>query len=56
MRNKVIIGGIIALAIVVLTALACFWIGKKFSDGIKNNDNATTENQVPEGQKPSPPV
>ncbi len=56
MRNKVIIGGIIALAIVVLTALACFWIANKINDGIKNNDNATTENQVPEGQKPSPPV
>lgn len=56
MRNKVIIGGIIALAIVVLIALACFWIGKKISDGIKTDDNANTETQVPEGRKPNAPI
>jgi endonuclease G len=56
MKNKVIIGGIIALAIVVLIALVCFWVGRKITDRIENNDNTTTENKVPEGQKTSPPI
>ncbi len=56
MKNKVIIGGIIALAIIVLIALFCFYVGKKINDGIKNNDNAPTETRIPEGQKTSPPI
>lgn len=32
MRNKAIIGGLIALAIIVLIAVACLWVGKKIFD------------------------
>ncbi len=56
MKNKAIIGGIIALAVIVSIALACFWLGKKINDGITNDDNTTTETRIPEGQKTSLPV
>ncbi len=56
MKNKALIGGIIALAIIVLIALFCFYAGKKINDVIKNDDNTTTQNPIPQGQKPSLPV
>jgi endonuclease G len=56
MKNKVIIGGIIALAIIVLIALLCFWVGRKILDRTENNVNTTTETRIPEGQKTSPPI
>ncbi len=56
MKNKAIIGGIIALAIVGLIALFCSWVGRKINDRIENNDNTTTETRIPEGQKTSPPI
>ena len=56
MKNKVIIGGIIALAIVVLIALLCFYAGKKITDGFGDSSDTTTETRTPEGQKTSPPV
>lgn len=56
MKNKVIIGGIIALAIVVLIALVCFWVGRKILNPGETNTNTTTETRVPESQKNSSPV
>lgn len=56
MKNKVIIGGIVALGIVVSLALACFWIGNKINDGIKTDDNTKTETLIPEGRKPNAPI
>lgn len=56
MKNKVLIGGVIALAIIGLIALACFYVGNKINDSLKNDDNTATENRVPEGRKTSPPV
>ena len=56
MKNKVIIGGIIALAIIVLIALFCFWVGRKIIDRSENNDNTTTETRIPEAEKTSPTI
>lgn len=56
MKNKAIIGGIIALAIIVLIALFCFYAGNKIKDRLENNDNTATEKPMPEGQKPSQSV
>jgi endonuclease G len=56
MKNKAIIGGIIALILLILVALFCFWVVKKITNRIENNDNTTIETQIPEGQKTSLPV
>jgi endonuclease G len=56
MKNKAIIGGIIALILLVLVALVCFWVVNKITNRIENNDNTTTERQIPEGEKTPPPV
>ena len=56
MKNKVIIGGIVALAIIVLVALVCLWVGRKILDRTENNVNTTTGTRVPEREKTSPPV
>src|SRR5215217_7969985 len=55
MRNKALIGGIIALAVIVLIGIFCFWIGKKINDGIRGTDNTAVNK--PDGQPPkAPPV
>jgi endonuclease G len=56
MKNKVIMGGIIALAIIVLIALLCFWVGRKILDRTESNVNTTTETRIPEVEKTSPPI
>lgn len=56
MKNKAIIGGVVALAIVALIALFCSWVGKKIYDQSENSDNTTTETRIPEGQKTLPTV
>lgn len=56
MKNKAIIGGAIALAILILLALLCLWIGRKIADRSENNDNTTVERPVPDGRKTSPTV
>ena len=35
MKNKAIIGGLIALALLVLIGIACLWVGKMFFDRVK---------------------
>ncbi|MEO8073305.1 MAG: DNA/RNA non-specific endonuclease [Acidobacteriota bacterium] len=47
MKNKTLVGGIIALIIIVLLALFCWWLGKKINDRLRgdetDNNNTTVE-------------
>ena len=45
MKNKALIGGIIALALIVLIIFACFWIGKKINNSLRGGNDDTTVNQ-----------
>ena len=54
MKNKAIIGGAIALAVIILLVLLCFWTGKKINNWIRGTDDTTvtkTTDQSP--QNPS---
>src|SRR5215210_5700496 len=53
MKNKVLIGGAIALGIIVLVLFFCFWVGKKGIDNLRGN---TTETTRPDGQPQTPPT
>lgn len=53
MNNKTLIGGAIALGIIVLILIVCFWVGKKINDRIRGTDS-TTVNQ-PTGQPQNAP-
>jgi endonuclease G, mitochondrial len=55
MKNKALIGGLIALAIIVLIVILCLWVGKKGLDSFRGTDN--TNITTPGGQpSPAPPV
>lgn len=49
MNRKTLVGGLIALAIIVLIALFCVWVGKKVYDGLTGNQEQSETNQ-PNGQ------
>lgn len=51
MKNKALIGGLIALAIIVLIAILCFWVGKKGWDNLRDGTNVSK----PDGQPQQPP-
>lgn len=51
MKNKAVIGGVIALAVIILIILFCVWVGKRFVD---NNQNPDTTTGV--GRPGNPPV
>ncbi|HEX8736657.1 MAG TPA: DNA/RNA non-specific endonuclease [Pyrinomonadaceae bacterium] len=53
MKNKALIGGLIALAIIVLIIILCFWVGKKGLDRLSNTDTNVTR---PDGQPQTPPA
>jgi len=53
MKNKALVGGAIALGIIVSVLLFCFWIGKKGIDSLRGNTN-TTEITRPDGQPQIP--
>ncbi len=55
MENKVITGGIIALAIIVLIAFFCIWLGKNVVDKFWQPDTENTNTSV-EPPKSLPPV
>ncbi|CAN5781371.1 hypothetical protein BH24ACI1_BH24ACI1_29030 [soil metagenome] len=54
MNRKTLIGGLIALAIIIILIIACVWIGKKIWQSV-TNQTETTETQTPQGQRPPPP-
>lgn len=49
MKNKVLIGGIIALVVIVLLAIFCIWAGKSVYDRLNRTDdaNVSTPNNPP---------
>jgi endonuclease G, mitochondrial len=53
MKNKALIGGLIALAIIVLIVILCFWVGKKGLDRLSNTNTNVTK---PDGQPQTPPA
>jgi endonuclease G len=57
MNNKVLIGGGIALAILVLIVVFCFWVGKKGLDNLRESANTPPEATRPDVNAPAlPPV
>lgn len=54
MKNKAIIGGIIALVLIVLIVFFCFWAGKKINEKLTgiNNSPETGQKNSPDGQSP----
>jgi len=53
MKNKVIIGGITAFIILVLIGFFCYWIGRKITNSLTENQN-TTETTQPNGAPQNP--
>ncbi|CAN5747587.1 hypothetical protein BH20ACI4_BH20ACI4_34260 [soil metagenome] len=54
MNRKTIIGGLLALAIIVVLILVCFfWVGKKINDAIRGNSNSGEITQ-PTAPPPNP--
>jgi endonuclease G, mitochondrial len=54
MKNKALIGGLIALAVVVLIAVFCFWVGKKGWESLRGTDDANVSR--PDGGGARPPT
>lgn len=54
MKNKALIGGLIALAIIVLIIVLCFWVGKKGLDNLRGTDD--TNITKPDGQPQDAPA
>lgn len=48
MKNKAVIGGIIALILIILLGFFCFWVGKKINDDIRGKQKETVEKPIPE--------
>ena len=54
MNKKTIIGGLLALAIIVILILVCFfWVGKRINDAIRGNTNSVETTQP---TAPPPPT
>lgn len=56
MNRKAIIGGLIALAILVLLIVACVWLVKKGWQNVTNNPETNQPQPAPNGQKPNAPI
>lgn len=59
MNKKTIIGGLLALAIIVILILVCFfWVGKRINDAIRGNTNSveTTQPTAPPVNPSLPPT
>ena len=56
MKNKTLVGGIIALIIIVSLALFCWWLGKKINDRMRGDDTNNTNTTVEQPPKTAPPV
>ena len=55
MNRKVLVGGIIALIIIILIGLFCLWTGKKINDRLRG-DNTNTNTETVEQPKNAPPA
>jgi endonuclease G len=56
MNRKVLVGGSIALAIVILLVIACIWLGKKAWQGVTNQTETAQPQQTPPTRKPNVPI
>lgn len=56
MKNKTLIGGIIALIIIFSLALFCWWLGKKINDRLRGDETNNTNTSVEQPTKNAPPV
>ena len=56
MNRKTLIGGLIALAIIILLIIACVWLVKKGWQSVTNKTDTTQPTGVPTGQKSNAPV
>lgn len=57
MRNKALIGGLLALGIIVLSVFACYWVGKKIFDRVEEKPETNVNKPIerPPGV-PAPPL
>jgi len=55
MNRKTLVGGLIALAIIILLVTACIWIGRKIWESVTNRTE-TVETTQPEQPKPNLPI
>lgn len=46
MRNKALIGGLIALLIIIIIAVACLWLGKKILNRVDDNNDANANKTI----------
>jgi endonuclease G, mitochondrial len=53
MKNKALIGGGVALAVIVLIGFLCFWVGSKINDRIRGTGDTTNTSSKPGGRGPS---
>ena len=56
MKNKAIIGGILALAVLGLIVFFCFWLGNKIKDRIGRTDDTNANTTVQPPQPSLPPT
>jgi endonuclease G len=56
MNRKTLVGGLIALAIVVLLIIACVWLGGKIWQTVTDKTETTAPPPAPPGRKPNAPI
>lgn len=56
MNRKALVGGLIALALVVLLLAACGWLGKKVWESETNTNENTPPQTAPPNQNPNAPI
>ena len=56
MNKKALIGGLIALAIVVLSVIACVWLGSKIWQSANDTADTSPNQPAPQGQNPNAPI
>jgi endonuclease G, mitochondrial len=56
MNRKALVGGLIALALIVLLLIACGWLGKKVWESETNTNENTPPQTTPTNQNPNAPV
>lgn len=56
MKNKALIGGVIALAVILLIGFFCYWVGKKISDRWRGDNEPAVTQPTGQPQQTLPPV